>query len=239
MKKRFKTVDYTFIIVAVLTIIILVAGVFSIDYVLNRPPKTDLEDETISPTENVYEDQINLLDENDYFRKYYISVQDTSYSADIEELTIDVSEDAVNINGVELISGGYPTKYISFYDKYLLVPFIYTDSWYGGILVYDTETGDNEIINEIADKYIVNDMESFTSSKDGIMLNISIVNEDKIYIDGKEEDICSIKKSKKLRVSENVFLKYDNKKKRIVFDKYERIGSVNLESYRLTNELCN
>lgn len=238
MSKYFKITDYTFIIVTVLTVIVLAVGVFSIDYVLNKVPDEVSNEDEVFGTEPIYEDEINVLDEDGNFKKYYISVQDTSFSAEIESLTIDVSVDSVSINGLEILNGGYPTKYMSFYGDYLVMPFIYNDHWYGGLIVYDVVSGKYEIVDKIDDKYIYNDMESFTSSKEGILLNLSIVNDDKIYVDKEEQDICSSKKSKKLKVKENIFIKYNQKKNKLIFDKYDTISSISLDSYRNSNNLC-
>ena len=124
MKKYGKNIDYVLIIVIVLSVVILAAGIFGIDYFLNRPGNLDGEDENVTPTEPVFVDEINLLDEEGDFRKYYISIQDSSYSANVLDVNIDINEDSIIIDGIEAISGAYPTKYLSFYGDIMILPYI-------------------------------------------------------------------------------------------------------------------
>ena len=81
-------------------------------------------------------------------------------------------------------------------------------------------------------------MDAFTSSSEGIMLNSSIVNGNDIYVEDGIKDVCSVKKSKKTKVQKNVFVKYDQKKKKFDFDDFDEISSISLESYKTVNELC-
>lgn len=237
MNKKLKITDYKLIVVSVLTIIILIAGVFSIKYFLDYHVD-DVEEDDDYSSEVVYEDEINILEENGKFKKYYISVQDTSFSAEIETLTIDVSDEAVRINEQEVLNNGYPTKFISFYGDKVIIPFIYNDAWYGGLIIYDVSNGEHEIIDRLGDKYIHINNEEFTSSKDGIVIDTTIVDGNMIYIDGEEFDVCNVKKSKKMKVQENVFIKYNEKKNTLDFKKYDTISSMSLESYRTSNDLC-
>ena len=238
MKKYGKNIDYVLIIVIVLSVVILAAGIFGIDYFLNRPGNLDGEDENVTPTEPVFVDEINLLDEEGDFRKYYISIQDSSYSANVLDVNIDINEDSIIIDGIEAISGAYPTKYLSFYGDIMILPYIYSDYWYGGLISYNIKDQTIDVIDHIGKQYILNTMDAFTSSSEGIMLNSSIVNGNDIYVEDGIKDVCSVKKSKKTKVQKNVFVKYDQKKKKFDFDDFDEISSISLESYKIVNELC-
>ena len=238
MKKYGKNIDYVLIIVIVLSVVILAAGIFGIDYFLNRPGNLDGEDENVTPTEPVFVDEINLLDEEGDFRKYYISIQDSSYSANVLDVNIDINEDSIIIDGIEAISGAYPTKYLSFYGDIMILPYIYSDYWYGGLISYNIKDQTIDVIDHIGKQYILNTMDAFTSSSEGIMLNSSIVNGNDIYVEDGIKDVCSVKKSKKTKVQKNVFVKYDQKKKKFDFDDFDEISSISLESYKTVNELC-
>ncbi len=238
MKKYGKNIDYVLIIVIVLSVVILVAGIFGIDYFLNRPGNLDGEDENVTPTEPVFVDEINLLDEEGDFRKYYISIQDSSYSANVLDVNIDINEDSIIIDGIEAISGAYPTKYLSFYGDIMILPYIYSDYWYGGLISYNIKDQTIDVIDHIGKQYILNTMDAFTSSSEGIMLNSSIVNGNDIYVEDGIKDVCSVNKSKKTKVQKNVFVKYDQKKKNFDFDDFDEISSISLESYKTVNELC-
>lgn len=238
MKKYGKNIDYVLIIVIVLSVVILAAGIFGIDYFLNRPGNLDGEDENVTPTEPVFVDEINLLDEEGDFRKYYISIQDSSYSANVLDVNIDINEDSIIIDGIEAISGAYPTKYLSFYGDIMILPYIYSDYWYGGLISYNIKDQTIDVIDHIGKQYILNTMDAFTSSSEGIMLNSSIVNGNDIYVEDGIKDVCSVNKSKKTKVQKNVFVKYDQKKKKFDFDDFDEISSISLESYKIVNELC-
>ena len=238
MKKYGKNIDYVLIIVIVLSVVILAAGIFGIDYFLNRPGNLDGEDENVTPTEPVFVDEINLLDEEGDFRKYYISIQDSSYSANVLDVNIDINEDSIIIDGIEAISGAYPTKYLSFYGDIMILPYIYSDYWYGGLISYNIKDQTIDVIDHIGKQYILNTMDAFTSSSEGIMLNSSIVNGNDIYVEDGIKDVCSVNKSKKTKVQKNVFVKYDQKKKKFDFDDFDEISSISLESYKTVNELC-
>ena len=213
----------------IIAIVIIIIAIFFINKLLySNKPKFEIT--TTTKIINKYEGY-SLISEDDYFQEYKLD-DINEFSIELNNINIKYANNSLTINN-DQIEDIIINQIIAKYEDNLVIPFKYLDNVYDGIYVYNMRDKSSYIINKLDKLYLSIDNIQF--SKNTIDVIYKNVYEKEILINGKLEDICSVKYDNQI-IKENVSLIYDINENS--FLNYEEYAKLTFESYKNMYKYC-
>lgn len=180
-------------------------------------------------------DGYELISEDGYYKEYLINKKDVNnINLIIDGIKVKVDSGKLFINDEQIISNiEIYRKVYNFEDLYIF--FVnYKDRLYDALVIYNKLNKTFKLEYKLNNLYI--DLSNASGSKNGILLNTTIVKEDKVINDSGSKDICiyDINAIGKAKTSTMYIYNPNNNN----FDDTEEISSMTFESYIVSNKLC-
>ena len=216
----------------VFTILIVAISVIALLIVPDSPSEY-LTTTTLAPTAEGY----SSIDNGSNYQAFAINRElDSNFSMNFEEHIIEYSDGILKINDIDICSDVILNRNFALYNERLLVLSCNLKaSFKSYIIIYDLYNNEFEIIDSIEDRFVSID-DNLIFEDIGFAFDTRIVDDDRIYVNNSDYDICSFDYAGDTIVIANVQYIYDMNSKS--FNDYEIVSSLDYEAYKASNQLC-
>ena len=213
------------ILISLTSILVIIAGVYLINYLLNPNNLVDREQTTTRSFKDY-----NLFNYGDNFKTYSIeNKRNIDYLINGVKITYENETLLINEHETSMVQGLY--DYFATYDDSLLI-LAYYQGGESFIITYNYDIDDYKVLANY-NNMIVDLREGLIFNDDGVIINYSYVKDNKYLKNNK--NICDIENDD-LTANIAVQYYYDNNEHKL--GKIEEIYKLNLYTYKKKNNLC-
>lgn len=214
------------IIIGLLSILLIVIGIYSIIKIMHIDIIED-DEEVINYV---------LFNEGTNYKSYsFNGINLKREMIDIEDKTLYFKDNVLYVGIKEIGKVRDVFSNFAIYDNRILVMFFRDADFKYNILEYDYYANDYRLISNI-DGYNVDLDDGCYFEDAGYTVNLSLVRDDKIYYAGKEIDVCNYK-DQSLVISKGMEMLYDSESR--TFPNQEEFNTVNVALFKELYDSCN